>query len=182
MLFGTKKLSFDYAVRISKRARTLRLSVHPDGSVVVTKPSFMPDMFVRRFVAHHSEWIEKKRADFVRKPAPILAKLSKREYKIHKESARVLVHSLTAFWNKYYDFPIASIRIGNQKSRWGSCSARKNLNFNYKIVFLPKELQDYVVVHELCHLKEMNHSDRFWDLVAETIPEWKARRKELKKY
>ena len=182
MLFGTKQLSFDYTTETSSRARYLRLSVHPDGSVVVIKPAYMPDIFVRRFVAHHSEWIEKKRANFVKKPAPLLSKLSKRDYKKHKEQARALVHSSIVFWNKYYNFEIASVRIGNQKSRWGSCSTRKNLNFNYKIVFLPKELQDYVVVHELCHLKEMNHSDRFWNLVAETIPDWETRRKQLKKY
>ncbi len=182
MLFGPKKLPFDYTTRVSKRSRSLRISVKHDGSVVVTVPPFMPDMIVHRFVAKHAEWIETKLEDFKKHPAPLLSKLSRREYVKHKEAARALAHERIAHWNAYYTFPIRSVRIGNQKSRWGSCSAGKNLNFNYKIVLLPKELSDYVIVHELCHLKELNHSPRFWNLVAEQIPNWKKLRKELKKY
>ncbi len=172
----------EYTVRISKRSRSLRISVRPDGRVTVTKPSFIPDIMVRRFVARHTAWIESKQTQFKKRPVPLLGKLSKRDYAAHKEKARALVHERIAHWNSFYKFQIGTIRIGNQKSRWGSCSARKNLNFNYKIVFLPKELADYVIVHELCHLRELNHSKRFWDLVGEQIPEWEAARKELKKY
>jgi predicted metal-dependent hydrolase len=68
-----------------------------------------------------------------------------------------------------------------QKSRWGSCSRKKNLNFNYKLIQLPLELADYIVVHELCHLQEFNHGQGFWNLVGETIPDYKARRDELRK-
>jgi predicted metal-dependent hydrolase len=101
---------------------------------------------------------------------------------VYKENARALVHARVQHFNTHYQVVVGRITIRNQKSRWGSCSARRNLNFNYKIVLLPKELQDYVIVHELCHLKEMNHSDRFWNLVAETIPTWETLRKQLKKY
>jgi len=72
------------------------------------------------------------------------------------------------------------IAIRNQRSRWGSCSKKGNLNFNYKLVFLPPEVRDYVIVHELCHIKEFNHGRGFWALVAETIPEYKDLRKQLR--
>ncbi|MBU0727650.1 M48 family metallopeptidase, partial [Patescibacteria group bacterium] len=65
-------------------------------------------------------------------------------------------------------------------SRWGSCSDRKNLNFNWKLIMAPIEIIDYVVVHEMCHLKQMNHSSKFWNLVAEKMPDYKELRKWLK--
>lgn len=74
------------------------------------------------------------------------------------------------------------IFIKNSRTRWGSCSSKGNLNFNYRLSLLPAHLAHYVIVHELCHLREFNHSQRFWDLVALTVPEYKACREELKKY
>jgi predicted metal-dependent hydrolase len=87
--------------------------------------------------------------------------------------AKALVHERLAFFNQHYGYSINKIAIRNQKTRWGSCSSKGNLNFNYKIIYLPPEAQDYLIVHELVHLKEFNHSKRFWDLVLETIPNCK---------
>jgi predicted metal-dependent hydrolase len=102
-------------------------------------------------------------------------------YLRHKEQARALVHERIRFYNQFYNFRFNRIAIKNTKSMWGSCSAKGNLNFNYRIVFLPPPLADYLIVHELCHLYEFNHSKRFWNLVAATIPAYKELRKELKK-
>jgi predicted metal-dependent hydrolase len=99
----------------------------------------------------------------------------------HKESARVLVKAKIEQFNAVYEFTVGKIAIRNTVSRWGSCSSKGNLNFNYKIVLLPERLADYIIVHELCHLKEFNHSQKFWDQVARVIPDYEARRAELRK-
>ena len=97
------------------------------------------------------------------------------------EKARALVQAKLEYWNQFYKFKYNRVAIKSHKGRWGSCSRLKNLNFNYKIIFLPEALADYLVVHELCHLRELNHGARFWDLVARAIPDCNRRRGELRK-
>lgn len=101
-------------------------------------------------------------------------------YSAYKEQARELVVQKIAQWNQFYRFEFGRVAIRTQKTRWGSCSSKRNLNFNYRIVFLPEELQDYLIVHELCHLQEMNHAAAFWTLVEKTIPSYKILRARLK--
>lgn len=101
-------------------------------------------------------------------------------YRAHKELARERILIRLAHWHTVYQFPYGRVAIRDQSSRWGSCSKKGNLNFNYRIAFLPEILMDYVIVHELCHLKEFNHAPAFWNLVAETFPEYKKLRTELR--
>jgi len=103
-------------------------------------------------------------------------------YKKHKETARELVHRKLTEHNAHYALAFGKVAIRNQRTRWGSCSKKGNLNFHYRIALLPEHLADYVIVHELCHLAEFNHSKKFWSLVAQTIPDHRARRKVLKGY
>ncbi len=109
------------------------------------------------------------------------SKKSIAHFLLYKEPARALVTSRVEHFKAIYNFKIGKIAIRNQISRWGSCSSKGNLNFNYKIVLLPAHLADYIVVHELCHLKEFNHSQKFWDLVTVGDPEYKRHRAELRK-
>lgn len=104
----------------------------------------------------------------------------RREYKKLKERARFLIHAYLTRINQVYSFSFNRVCVKNHKSRWGSCSKKRNLNFNYKIVHLPAELAEYIVAHELCHLQELNHSRNFWDLVAKAVPDYKERRRKLK--
>lgn len=98
-----------------------------------------------------------------------------------RECARALVHARLTYFNQFYQCEYKKVFIKNQKTRWGSCSSAGNLNFSYRIIFLSPEAQDYLIVHELCHLKEFNHSERFWKLVAQQIPNYKTLHKNLKK-
>lgn len=109
------------------------------------------------------------------------SKKRKKRLTPQKKQARELVLKLLNECNSHYNFPFKRVFIRAQKTRWGSCSSRGNLNFNYKIIFLPEHIARYIVIHELCHLKEFNHSKRFWDLVRETCPQFEKDKKELEK-
>jgi len=97
-----------------------------------------------------------------------------------REQARNLVLARLAYFNQFYNFKINRVAIKNTYRRWGSCSSKGNLNFNYKIIYLRPELADYLIVHELCHLGEFNHSLKFHALVAKTIPNYVKVNKELR--
>ena len=98
-----------------------------------------------------------------------------------REQARRFVENRISYFNKFYNFQINRVAIKNQSTRWGSCSSKGNLNFNYKIIYLKPVLADYLIVHELCHLGELNHSKKFWALVFKTIPEYAKINKELRR-
>lgn len=98
----------------------------------------------------------------------------------HREAAREFIHARLAYWNQFYGFKYNRVSIKNTKSRWGSCSRKGNLNFNYKLALIPAHLADYVIVHELCHLGEFNHGPKFWKLVEKAMPDYKERRRALK--
>jgi len=115
---------------------------------------------------------------------PILRTRSRKLYETNKEATRAIVAERIAHFMDHYrarhGISIGRIAIRNQKSRWGSCSKKGNLNFNYKLAFMPPEVRDYIIVHEICHIKEFNHGRGFWALVAETVPNWKELRKKLR--
>lgn len=182
----------------SARAKHVRIDVYPDGRVVVTKPTHLPMFAVQAFVKTRGAWIEETRAKFIARVKRLERKREKlglaapealpkprrgsKAYNDAVKAARTLAASRLAHFNTHYDFRHGTISIRNQKTRWGSCSAAGNLSFNYRIAFLAPELVDYLIVHELCHTKEHNHSTKFWSLVAETIPEYAKKRTALHLY
>jgi predicted metal-dependent hydrolase len=170
----------DYRVRVSPRAKHLRLTVQNDGRVVVTVPRGFSLTKAWEFVAEKEDWIQKKRQLIQNHKPKFNYPIGSKAYQQYKKSALELVRHRIAQYNIFYRFQYRSISIRNQKTRWGSCSSRGNLQFNYQIVFLPIHLADYLIVHELCHLGAMNHSLKFWQLVEKSIPDYKLRRKELR--
>lgn len=103
-----------------------------------------------------------------------------KHYLEHKEAARELVLARLMYFNQHYNLAWNRIAIRNQRRCWGSCTSLKNLNFNYKLFLLPPHLCDYIIVHELCHLKHLHHKQDFWHLVGEQIPEYKKYVAELR--
>lgn len=171
-----------YTIKSNSKSKSVRIMIHQDGSVVVTKPKRVSNIVVRFLILRKENWIKEKIIEMESKPKRLLAHYSSKDYKENKQEAYEIVWNKVLHFNKFYQYDVGKIYIRNQKTRWGSCSGKKNLNFNYKIVFLPEHLQDYIIVHELCHLKEMNHSSKFWNNVALKIPNYKEIIKEIKLY
>lgn len=174
----------DCELKEHPRARRMILALSAQGRLRATKPKRVSYKTLESYVYSQQHWIEKHVESYRNRKQVSGNDLSVQNathYQEHKEAARTLVTELVHSYNEYYGYVFNRISIKNLSSRWGSCSSKGNLNFHYKILFLPESLQNYLVVHELCHLKELNHSSSFWKLVSETIGDYKKREKELKK-
>lgn len=171
-----------YTLKESRRAMNIRMSISYEQGLVVAAPSLVPRFMIERFLRAKSAWILKHLAKMQVLEEKKILKGGRREYLKYKAQARVLVALGVSYFNQFYKFSYKRISIRNQKTLWGSCSRNGNLQFNYKLVHLPKSLSDYIIVHELCHLVEHNHSARFWAQVAKTIPNHKEIRKQLHQY
>lgn len=173
--------TINYTLKKSLRTRNLRVAIYCDSRVVVTAPVYFPESLIKKFLIKKIAWIENSLKKFkgLKITAPNLK--NKRGYKKYKKPAYDFVVAKVTEVNKIYNFSYNKITVRNQKTRWGSCSQKRNLNFNYKIIFLPEKLAEYLVAHELCHLQEFNHSARFWDLVSRAVPDYKKLMKQMKK-
>ena len=165
----------NYILKTSYRATRMRLTVYIDRGLVVTKPWLLSNSLVDNFIIKKSKWIIDKLSNCKK------AKCSKGEYLKNKSEAQEFLNQRVELLNQKYSFKYNKVRVKNQRTCWGSCSSRGNLNFNYRLLFLPEKISDYIIIHELCHLKEMNHSTRFWDLVGQSVPDYIKIRKKLKK-
>ena len=171
----------EYIFKPNRRSRRLRLSVHLGGELVVSAPFGMPLETIENYMTQQAGWVMRNIDKYSRVPLWAVMRGSKDEFNKYKEAALRLVERRIEYFNATYGFSYKNIAIKNQKTRWGSCSRKGNLNFNYKIVMLPDVLADYIIVHELCHLREFNHSQKFWDLVAAAVPQYRELRSQLRK-
>jgi predicted metal-dependent hydrolase len=170
----------EYKLIKSKRAKRMRIAVYCDTSVIVTLPCGIKENIAEKFLSAKAAWLLDKILYFKKYGKSVFIKDNKREYLKNKEAAMNLAEERVNYFNKFYKLKFNAITIKRQKTRWGSCSKKGNLNYNYKILFLPKHIADYVIVHELCHLQEFNHSKKFWNLVAMAAPGYLEIKRELK--
>ena len=162
---------------IKSDRKTVAIQIKPDGEVVVRCPKRMRVEEARRFVESKADWIEKH---LVRRQPQDVAKYTTKEIEQLREQARKLITERVRCYAPIIGVTYGQIAIRTQHTRWGSCSSKGNLNFNCLLALVPPEVLDYVVVHELCHRKELNHSDRFWKEVERIRPDYKVRKKWLK--
>lgn len=172
----------EYTLKISARARRIRFAIYGGGEFIITVPRRFSQTELEKFMREKADWILRKTAELKSVKKPLAFQNERHAYLTHRQAALELVRKRLEYYNNIYSFDFNKIRIKSQRTSWGSCSRRKNLNFNFKLAFLPEHLVDYIVVHELCHLGEFNHSRKFWDLVAKTIPDYLNFRKELRQH
>ena len=162
---------------IKSDRKTIAIQIKPDGQVVIRCPKRMRIEEARRFAESKADWIEKHLA---KRPPQNVAKYTPKEIEQLREQARKLVTERVRYYAPIIGVTYGQIAIRAQHTRWGSCSSKGNLNFNCLLTLVPLEVLDYVVVHELCHRIELNHSETFWREVEKVLPNYKAQRSWLK--
>ena len=186
--WSIKKADGRGEIRISvirSARKSLGLEVRDANTVLARIPTRVSDRELKAFVENHRSWILEKTEVMAEReenrkstPAPLPELLSKTDrMKIQLKIGKRVRHYCEAM-----GVTVGYVTVKNQKTRWGSCSAKGNVNFNYQLAFLPDELLDYVVIHELAHRRHMNHSRAFWAEVEKYCPNYLERREQLKEY
>lgn len=170
---------------IRSNRKSISLEIRPDLRIFLRVPYGMKSEEITEFMRSKAGWLEKnlekarRRREELDSRAQETALTREELNALAKEAAKVIPERVRYF-APIVGVDYGRITIRHQKTRWGSCSGRGNLNFNCMLMKTPQEIMDYVVVHELCHRKEMNHSLRFWAEVARVLPEYQKARKWLK--
>ena len=160
---------------IRAKRKTMALKVSEAGTVTVRLPYGIRPEEADRFVEAHADWIREGRERAAARPV-----YTEQEREAGKRLAKELLLKKCRYFAERMGVSYGTVTVREQKTRWGSCSARGNLNFNWKLALMPEEILDYLVVHELAHRVEMNHSPAFWAVVVEEIPDHKTRREWLR--
>ena len=171
---------------IRSSRKTLGLEVTSEGMIRIRAPYGVSEDVILRFLESKSAWIQKSlakvraRQEKLKEEEAQYGKLTEAELKVLKMQAEEVFPARAAFYAGKMGISYGRITIRRQKTRWGSCSQSGNLNFNCLLMLAPPGVVDYVVVHELCHRIEMNHSPRFWELVGEVYPDYDRWKRWLK--
>lgn len=172
-----KKVEVVYSNR-----KSVAIQIKPDGTVVLRAPYGVPKRELNRILEEKSAWIEAHLQEIKEQEAEqkALPKFSKQEIKELANKALAYIPERVKYYAPIVGVNYTRITIRNQKTRWGSCSSKGGLNFNCLLMLTPPEVIDYVVVHELCHRKEMNHSKAFWAEVEKVLPDYKSAKRWLR--
>ena len=166
---------------IRSNRKTIGITIKRDGSVILRAPLYCSVRKAEKFLLEKMDWIEETRNRLLEeKKVSDEDAFSSEELATIRKQAKKIIPPLVEEISREIGVDYGRISIRAQRSRWGSCSAKGNLNFNCLLVLLPENVRRYVIVHELCHLKELNHSKRFWYEVSKYQPTYREDRKQLK--
>lgn len=171
-----EKITYEW---IRSNRSTIAIQIREDGSVRVRSPHGVTRTQVERFLEEKRDWIKRHQEQVLRaqRNSPAITEEERREgIALAKERIPVRV----AYFAKIMGVTYGRITIREQKTRWGSCSEKGNLNFNWQLILMSEDVMDYVIVHELAHRIEMNHSRAFWSVVERVLPDYRERRRRLK--
>lgn len=159
--------------------RTLGLEVKRDGTVIVRAPRRLPQKEIDCFLRERADWIqnaqERQRDRAEAHPEP-----TEQEKRAYIRKAKEILPQRVDFWSKQMDLYPTQLRITGARTRFGSCSSHGHICFSWRLMQYPMEAIDYVVVHELAHLRHMNHSKAFYGLIERYLPDWRERKALLK--
>ena len=169
---------------IKSNRRSVSIHIKPGGEIIIRAPRLMPNAAVIAFVREKADWIIKTHEKQSR-ITPFDAPEEKSHHtlaleKRYREAAKDYIPKRVEYYHQFTGGSYNKITIRDQKTRWGSCSSNGTLSFSFRLMLAPPRVLDYVVVHELCHLKHMNHSKEFWNMVESILPDYKEHRKWLK--
>jgi len=169
---------------VRSNRRTISLEITRTGEVLVRAPRHMSEEEIQKFVRDKSGWLQKhlQKRETEHKVLKEEGGFTEREIKKLQALAKQVIPEKVAYYARLMGVTYGRISIRKQKTRWGSCSREGNLSFNCLLMMAPAEVLDYVVVHELSHRLEMNHSARFWAQVEKMIPDYKKAKKWLKEH
>ena len=170
-------MAFSYQI-IRSRRKTISLEIRPGGRILVRAPRQLSDRAIGDFVSSRERWLREKLKKYEAHPPQ--SPLTAGELENLKKQAKADLTARAARFAALAGVNYGRVTIRAQRSRWGSCSREGNLNFNCLLMLVPEEIRDYVVIHELCHRKEMNHSPRFWAEVEKLCPRYADHRRWLK--
>lgn len=186
---GLAENTMDNILVIRSNRKTLAIQINSDLTVTVRAPMYTSQRDIERILKEKEVWIQKHIEQMREQEAKRKERqgengeheyLSREEIQKLAEKALEYIPKRVSYFAKQIGVTYGRITIRNQKTRWGSCSSKGNLNFNCLVMLTPLEVIDYVVVHELCHRKEMNHSKAFWAEVEKVLPNYKEQVKWLK--
>ena len=161
---------------VRSRRRTVALQIGGHGELIVRAPMRMPVREIDRLVREKADLIERHRRRWRERQAQKPPEPTEAERKALAARARAELPPLLERYAARMGVRPAGMRVTSARTRWGSCSSRGVISFSWRLMRMPPEFIEYVVVHELAHLREMNHGPRFWAVVADVMPDWKARR------
>lgn len=172
---------------IKSNRRTYAISVDKEGAVTVRVPLAASERYISQMLTERQAWIEEhyseaKRKASERENSSLTQEQKKALDARYRQAAKEYIPKRVAYFAQFTGGSYKRISIREQKTRWGSCSSKGTLSFHWKLMLAPPAVLDYVVVHELCHLKHMNHSREFWQAVERIMPDYKVHRSWLKEH
>lgn len=165
---------------VRSRRKSIGITLKPGGVIEVRAPLWLSEAQIKRAVLAKSDWIVRKQKQMQQQAAEPDLLMDSDAYNRYFRQAKETIPKRVQFYAKKMQESYGRVVIKDQKTRWGSCSTKRNLNFNWRLIMAPKEVLDYVVVHELSHLKHMDHSVKFWERVECYMPDYRICRQWLK--
>jgi predicted metal-dependent hydrolase len=175
-------MDFQPIITYSKR-KTLAIKITPHGTIQVSAPRLTPKWYINSFIKSRILWIEKHLKTIENhKLSNNQLTLNETQIKAHRAHAKQTIPEQVLKWSQIMGVTHTKTRISSAKTRWGSCSFTNTISINWRLILLPEQCLEYVIIHELAHITEKNHSKNFWNIVEKYCPDYKTTRKTLQSH